>query len=632
MKHIILLLIGLYTTVLYAQSLPSYDVATIPDSLKTNANSIVRFANIDLQVGDVGKATLVTKKVVTVLNKEGDDALTFVDYEDGFRKLKDASIVVYNAKGDIVSKYGKKQLERVRNSDGFSLVNDGKLFYFTVPANEYPITVAFESEVQMKGFLDFDDLQIVRAEQATQDLYYTIKTPSTNPIKYKNFGCNLMPLIKTEGKWTTYYWMVKNQKAIKTEKNSSYRNALPRVAITPTYFEMDGYPGEFSSWQTYGNWYYTLCNKTNDIEDKDKAYITTLVAEGATVKEKIKILYTYLQQNYRYVSIQLGIGGFKPFVTSFVNKNKYGDCKALSNYMQSMLQVAGIESYQALINAGSKQLPVDDSFPNHSFNHVIVCVPNGGDTVWLECTSATARFGVLGGFTENRNALLVTPNGGKLVTTPKSNYADNYIHTRNVISIQDDFSANAVFNFAHSGSFYDMYVSELWEQSQQTQNEFLLERVGLKPYDKFTVEQNKYDYYGTTKMDIQYNKIYEFNAGSKYFIKPHLFTVWQTSMPTNNERVTDYFFSFPFLETDTSIYVLPKGFTMDNQPKKNSFTCNNASYTNETVYDKTTNTISVITQLALKQHRIPPSQYQETKAFFDKVITECGQKIVVRRE
>ena len=98
----------------------------------------------------------------------------------------------------------------------------------------------------------------------------------------------------------------------------------------------------------------------------------------------------------RYVSIQLGIGGFKPSAAKFVDEKKYGDCKALTNYMKNLLSVVGIASYPALINAGYNKYPADTRFPSDPFNHVILCVPMEKDTVWLECTSNNAKAGFFG--------------------------------------------------------------------------------------------------------------------------------------------------------------------------------------------------------------------------------------------
>ena len=60
-----------------------------------------------------------------------------------------------------------------------------------------------------------------------------------------------------------------------------------------------------------------------------------------------------MQNNTRYISIQLGIGGWRPFEAAYVASKGYGDCKALSNYMYSLLKEAGILSYYTLVKAGA---------------------------------------------------------------------------------------------------------------------------------------------------------------------------------------------------------------------------------------------------------------------------------------
>ena len=89
-----------------------------------------------------------------------------------------------------------------------------------------------------------------------------------------------------------------------------------------------------------------------------------------------------MQNKTRYVSIQLGIGGYQPFEASVVDKTGYGDCKALSNYMLSMLETIGIKGHYALIMAGQNSPELEEDFPSSQFNHAIVAVPNGADTLW----------------------------------------------------------------------------------------------------------------------------------------------------------------------------------------------------------------------------------------------------------
>ena len=166
------------------------------------------------------------------------------------------------------------------------------------------------------------------------------------------------------------------------------------------------------------------------------------------------IIYNYLKKNFRYVSIQLGIGGFKPTSAEITDERKYGDCKALSNYMMAVLNCLNIKSYVALVNAGPRQEAVDEDFPCNRFNHMIVCIPGEKDSVWLECTSRTTDFGVLGSFTENRNALLITDSiGGVLVPTPRSRPFENAMNTYSTVDLQEDGSGKTKTIFKVSGEY-----------------------------------------------------------------------------------------------------------------------------------------------------------------------------------
>ena len=102
-----------------------------------------------------------------------------------------------------------------------------------------------------------------------------------------------------------------------------------------------------------------------DIEDLPKetiAKIASLVAGVKDTKEKARIIYEFMQNKTRYISVQVGIGGWKPTPAKEVDKLGYGDCKALTNYTKALLKSQGIDSYYTIVDSGSSGLDIDEEF------------------------------------------------------------------------------------------------------------------------------------------------------------------------------------------------------------------------------------------------------------------------------
>ena len=199
----------------------------------------------------------------------------------------------------------------------------------------------------------------------------------------------------------------------------------PLMLVGPTDFEMEGYKGNLSTWQEYGKFYYSLYKGRDVLPDDLKKQVHILTDNLKDPYKKIAVLYDYLQKNTHYVLIMFGIGGLQPYDAGYVAKNKYGDCKALSNFMVALLKEAGIRGYPVTIWGGEEVREFVPDFPSHQANHIICAVPVQNDTVWLECTSQSLPPGYLSAFTANRYGLLVNENGGTLVHTPAYLLKDN---------------------------------------------------------------------------------------------------------------------------------------------------------------------------------------------------------------
>jgi hypothetical protein len=624
------ILLFIFTVIkLFAQP-GNYDVAAITEAMKKNAYSVKREERIEFEVKAIDKAYYKVHKVITVLSEAGKDEFLFYEFSDKFHSLEEVSIQIFDSKGKSVKKYSKSDLTKQATGEG--LVPDGKVYYINPPVAGYPSTIKIDYELKFNGTLDYPDFNVQLPEQSVENAVFVAKVPPELDLRFKSKNTAISPVITSDDKNKIYTWTVNNLLALEYEEGSvKGNNRFPKILISPNKFELDGYAGDMTSWQNFGKWYASLTKDAGNIPEERKLFFKNMVKDITDDKEKIKTIYTYLQNNFRYVSIQLGIGGFKPFDADFVDKKKYGDCKALSNYMQACLTAVGLKSYQALINASYNQAPVDPDFPHNGFNHDILCVLAGKDSVWLECTSNTNDFGVLGNFTENKNALLITEDGGKLVATPKSKASENRFGCNSLVTLKEDASGTATVQLTSSGEYRQDFLNYIFDQKKDDQKKFLVNYIGFLQPDDFELNYDKADKIGPVKLQLGIEKIPEFTAGNKQFLNPRIYKIWRSALPKAENRTQDFYFEHPFIKTDTTVYKLPEGYSLETLPKTKEIKFEYGSFKSNYVYDESKKTITTTARLELTEYKIPAAKFLDTKKFFNEVMAEYTEKIVVKK-
>ena len=604
--------------------------ALFDTALLKNASVIKNEENIVLQITDVDRFTYSVHRILTILNEKGKDELDFVQYTNRYISLEDADIEIYDAMGKQTHKFRKKDMTTVSTGEG--LIEDGYLTYFRVPAPSYPITVEYNYQLKFTGTVNYPSFNIMSTGEAVLKSIFTARVPKELDLRYKDKNVQLKPDITEDAKYKQYQWTVSDMKALEYEEGTAkYESLYPSVQLSPNKFSYYNHQGELTSWKKFGAWIGNLYTGLDELPPERKDFFINLTKGVSTDKEKARIIYKYLQKNFRYISIQLGIGGLKPFPADFTDKKKYGDCKGLSNYMKAALKSVGIKSYIALINAEYNSEPVDPNFPENGFNHVILCIPQVKDSIWLECTSNNTDFGVPGSFTENRNALLITDDGGVLVPTPVSNAKENILTANTLAEISENGSGNAGTTFTSSGSYKEDMEDNLMQEKKDDQKEFLIHNYGFKQSDEFEIDKKNDSAMLSITIKQAIEKIPEFIAGDKMFIAPRLYKPWSSKLPKAENRRLDFYFHNPFIKIDTTIYKLPEGYIVDALPASKNFTCEYGKYKSSFWFDADKNSIYSTARLQLTQLKIPALKYASVKAFFDEVMQQDAQRIVIKK-
>jgi hypothetical protein len=609
-----------------------YSALTIPDSLKKNADAVIRDENIKFTIKDINSAKFEVHQVITVLNEDGKEYLSFYYHSDKFHVLDDAEIKVYDLLGQKKNTYSKKEMTSVNYGEG--LVPEGKLTYFEVSAPSYPFTLEINYTVKYKGILGYPGNDFQLPYQSVQRSVFEVEAPADLSFRYKILNCNYQPVITKNGKTDLYHWEVKNLAAYKSEKHSgTSENYIAKVLLAPNKFQLDEYDGDMTSWKNYGDWINKLYEKTTELKEDRKLFYINLVKDAKTASEKAAILYNYLQGNMRYVSIQLGIGGWRPFTASFVDEKKYGDCKALSNYMKSALDAVGVKSNIIVIYRDYIYKNVDEKFPMNAFNHVILAIPQAKDTIWLECTSTTLPFAYLDETTLNRKAVMVTDKGGVIVSTPASNYKNNSESIKTIIEVNSDATAKVTTQYELKGETRDRLLMRFHDMNDDEKRKYFISGNEWKQPDiiNITTTASRSNPYVVTAA-MEYEKIYSFKAGSKYFLEPRLYPIFNEDIADTEKRKNDYYFIYPYQNADTTVYNFPAEFTVENLPKDKSVVQPFAAYSCTYKWDAVKHTVTTIALLQIKERIVKANDYNKLLDFKKQVMADVNEKIVMKKE
>ena len=414
------------TTNFYSQS-QNYNTSTIPNELKENANAVIRWNQKNIEITSKKAMIVSTKRVVTILNEKGLRHMDAAEYFSNSTKIKSIEAVILDKAGVEIKKIKRRDFKENSVSQG-SVITDNKLLFLDYTPVVYPFTVIFESEVETSNTAFIPSWYPIESTYVgVEHVSIAIDCIPELGLKYKEFNFDENANIIKESNGSKLTFIAKNIPAIKSEEYSpSYQNFFPYVMFGLTSFNLEGVEGTASDWKTFGSWMYeSLLKGTDEISEETQLKIKQLVGNEKDPLKIAKIVYKFVQDKTRYISIQLGIGGWKPMLAKDVDRLGYGDCKALTNYTRSLLEIVGVPSYYTVIYGDSELRSLQSDFVSMQGNHVILNVPIDDKMYWLECTSQINPFGFQGDFTDNRMALIVKPEGGEIVKTPESQAQDN---------------------------------------------------------------------------------------------------------------------------------------------------------------------------------------------------------------
>jgi len=612
-----------------------YAADKIPAALKIKANAIVRESEITVTILSNGYAEEKSHIVVTILNENGSNFGTFAEYYGKFSSLSDLEGAVYDQVGKRIEKLSGKFIDMSAIS-GYSLFEDNRLKVVQTKIVNYPITIEFSYTRKHKGYFILPGFLVypgynVSVESSSYTLIEPIDGKGQVGTKYfANKYFTAKPTEIKEGNNLKQTWQVSMLPALEPEPLSAdFIEATPYLMVAPTKFSLGGTSGSNESWNEVAAWAGQLCVGMDSLNAATREEVRILVSNTATNVEKAKLLYEYMQQKVRYVSIQVGLGGWQPFPAETVDRLSYGDCKALSNYMKSLLKVAGIESNYVLVKAGDDAANIKSDFICSQFNHAFLMIPSEKDTLFLECTSQQNPFGYNGSFTDDRDVLVVNgPNGGYLKHTNIYDGEKNKTQTKTTINLDWNLNGNFVQKTKYVGVATDN-IRFLMLAKTDRQKEFLQRKndVAQLQIENFHVIETKAILpvineiiEGKTAQFAQYaNK-------SSVTIPFNLVATVEGRFKRSTSRRTDIVIKREELKIDTICFSFPASFKVTNIPKPTKVDSKFGSY--ELQVNAEGNKLEFTRIFKWKKGTFAPENYQELYQFITNV-NELDKQIIL---
>jgi len=552
----------------------------IPHSLQKDADVVDRMDATEIDIESSHKAKIHSRHVYTILNAAGDGYATIRTYYDKFHDLVNATGILYDAGGKVLKKVRKSEMEDWSTAGSGILMTDARVKLYHFSCRSYPYSVSFEEEIELTGLFVLPAWRPQPSPaMAVESSSLVVRTPAGYPLRYKQYGD--LQTVRLVGKAQGYSWEVHNRPATKEEALApSWNRTEPTVLLASGDFDYSGYKGSLYSWSDMGKFVDALYQGRDQLPEEAKQKVHHLVDGLRDDKEKIDALYSFLQQDTHYVGIELGIGGWQPFDAADVYHKKYGDCKALSNYMVALLKEAGIRACNVLIRAGYAAPAIDTGFVCSQFNHAIVVAFTGNDSVWLECTSPDLAPGYLGNFTADRDALLLDNNGGHIVHTPVYGVKENRFNRTVRGSIDNNGDLQASLQSDYSGLEQDALQLQLDHLSKKELNEQRQQSLGIP---NCTISGLNYRTIRAAvpaideSMQLEAGQ-YATVSGSRLFLTPGAFLMRSGGLKEGETRRSSIELTISYQETDSILFQIPKGYVPEGTLPSASYSSSFGSY------------------------------------------------------
>lgn len=394
------------------------------------------------------------------------------------------------------------------------------------------------------------------------------------------------------------------------------------------------------SWDQIAAWYSGMVQDKYDSNEAMQANVMALV-KGLTDREEIlKRIFYFAQTRVRFpedVSLHGGLG----HSATQVFAQKMGDCKDQATLLITLLRLAGVEAYPALLRGRDLGELAPDVPALEQFNHALVAVPRGdGSYIWLDPTSSVCPYGYLPWNSQGCLALVVRGDQGELIRTPMARPAENQVERQARLRLYRNRTLQGEVTVTFYGDF--AIANRRWFQDPANPPEkwhlaflndvrricsnALMDPEDLRPppdvYDLNQPVTVRYRFRAVPYLDLHW-------SGASISFLPSVLDRWTAEVVTA-ERRTHALVLKPQVRLSTIEFELPTDYEVYDLPHPVRIDYPFARF--EVNYRYENKLLTYQRRVEIHQPLIAAEQYQDVKQFFERIELEDKYTAVFLKE
>ena len=485
------------------------------------------------------------------------------------------------------------------------------------PGDVVEIRYRVDDVSRRNAFNDYyGDLRVLQRSVPVRALEHVLVAPASKQLHFNEPSLRgLQHETRRSGDQQIHRFHATDVPALRSERS------MPGMTEVAPYLHVSTY----ATWEDVGRWWWGLAKDQLRPDERIARTVRELTDGVTDVREKVAKIYAWVTENTRYVGLEFGIHGFKPYRITQVVDRGFGDCKDTASLLYAMFRLAGIDARIALVRTSNLGMIAEAPASLAAFNHAIAYVPELD--LYLDGTTDTHGMSELPAGDQGALTLLVGPETAELRVAPWLS-ADQVRRERTLqVELAADGSATVVGEERVTGSRAGLFRTRY--QAAGTRQERLQEALAQRFAGAEIIEQSFDELDPGTPVRFTYRaRVPQLaqRAGTELRVAPGGGRI--QGLASTRRRRHPLMLGPPETFVERRVVRLPAGHHVASLPSGGEARSRFGRVA--VVYGRDGDAITVETTVTLTAPRVSPREYPEFRGWVEEADELLRQRITIR--